>query len=253
MSGHSKWSTIKHGKAVTDARRGQLFTKLAKEIIVASKVGGGDPEMNFRLRIAVQRAKDNNMPAANIDRAIKKGTGNSSESNQMAECTYEGYGPGGVGILLNALTDNKNRTVSDVRSTFTKMGGNLAQAGAVSWQFEQKGVISVTGEKNLLEEITLISIDAGANDVENIGETLNIYSDLSEIESIINNLKQSDVKINSTEIDMIATNTVYLDEKSALQTLKLLDRLEELEDVQKVFSNADFSDDIFDKYGQGSN
>ena len=254
MSGHSKWSTIKHGKAVTDARRGQLFTKLAKEIIIASKVGGGDPEMNFRLRIAVQRAKDNNMPAANIDRAIKKGTGNSDESDQMIECTYEGYGPGGVGILLNALTNNKNRTVSDVRSTFTKMGGNLAQSGAVSWQFEQKGVISVTEEKDSLEEITLISIDAGADDVENIDEsTLNIYSELSEIEPIINRLKEIDVKINSTEIDMIATNTIYLDDKSALQTLRLLDRLEELEDVQKVFSNADFSEEIFDKYGQGSN
>ncbi|MBN19275.1 MAG: YebC/PmpR family DNA-binding transcriptional regulator [Chloroflexi bacterium] len=250
MSGHSKWSTIKHGKAVTDAKRGQLFTKLAKEIIVAAKVGGGDPEMNFRLRIAVQRAKDSNMPAANIDRAIKKGTGSSNDSDQMIECTYEGYGPGGVGILLNALTDNKNRTVSDVRSTFTKMGGNLAQSGAVSWQFEQKGVVSIGGEKDILEEITLIAIDAGANDVENIGDTLNIYSDLSDTENIISSLKENNININSTVIDMIATNTVYLDEKAALQTLKLLDRLEELEDVQKVFSNADFSDDIFNKYGQ---
>lgn len=253
MSGHSKWSTIKHGKAVTDARRGQLFTKLAKEIIVAAKVGGSDSEMNFRLRIAVQRAKDNNMPAANIDRAINKGTGGSGESDQMLECIYEGYGPKGVGVLLHALTDNKNRTVSDIRSTFTKMGGNLAQAGAVAWQFEQKGVISIINQKDLLEEISLIAIDAGANDVENVDDTLNIYSEVSHIESITNKLKQSNVKINSTEIDMIANNTVYLDDQSALQTLKLLDKLEDLEDVQKVFSNADFSDGIFEKYDQESN
>ena len=166
MSGHSKWSTIKHGKAVTDARRGQLFTKLAKEIIIASKVGGGDPEMNFRLRIAVQRAKDNNMPAANIDRAINKGTGGAGESDQMLECTYEGYGPGGVGILLHALTDNKNRTFPEIKSIMAKNGGSLGELGCVNWMFEKKGLITISNKE--IDEEKVLEFNKESAKSENI-------------------------------------------------------------------------------------
>ena len=191
MSGHSKWSTIKHKKAATDAKRGKLFTKLSKEIIVAAKQGGGDPEMNFRLRMAIQIAKDANMPADNIDRAVKKGAGSGSEGDTMAEITYEGYGPGGVGIMLETLTDNKNRTVSDIRSTFTRAGGNMAESGSVAWQFEQKGVIIVDASEKIAEDLALIAIDAGADDFETYEGTLHIYSEPSSLEGIRTTLSET--------------------------------------------------------------
>ena len=176
MSGHSKWSTIKHKKAATDAKRGKLFTKLSKEIIVAAKQGGSDSEMNFRLRMAIQIAKDSNMPADNIERAVKKGSGEGSEADSMSEITYEGYGPGGVGIMLQTLTDNRNRTVSDIRSTLTRAGGNMAESGAVSWQFEQKGVIIIDVNESKSEEIALMAIEQGAIDFETYDGTLHIYT-----------------------------------------------------------------------------
>ena len=162
MSGHSKWSTIKHGKAVTDARRGKLFTKLTKEVIIAAKQGGSDLEMNFKLRMAVQRARDSNMPADTIDRAIKRATGEGEEGDQMVESTYEGYAPGGVAILMEVLTDNRTRTVSDIRSTLTKAGGTMANAGAVAWQFDQKGVVIADLGETDADDLALIAIDAGA-------------------------------------------------------------------------------------------
>ena len=160
MSGHSKWSTIKHAKAVTDARRGKMFTKLSKEIIVAARSGGEDPESNFKLRMAVQHAKDANMPADTIERAIQRGSGKLTEGTQLSEMRYEGYGPGGTAILLEALTDNKNRTASDVRSTFSKGGGSLAEVGSVAWQFEQKALFIVKCEQDMSEDLAMIAIDA---------------------------------------------------------------------------------------------
>ena len=248
MSGHSKWSTIKHGKAISDARRGQLFTKLAKEIIVAARQGGGSPEANVRLRMAVQRAKDSNMPNDNVERAIKRGTGELEGQDQMSEVTYEGYGPGGTAILLETLTDNRNRTVSEIRSTLTKAGGNLADAGSVAWQFEQKGVIVVEADEDRVEELTLVAIDAGAEDFEEIDSTLHIYSPLDALETLRTNLGEHDATIQSSEISMVPTNTVSLDQKGAIQALRLLDRLEELDDVQRVFSNADFPDEVLEQY-----
>ena len=182
MSGHSKWSTIKHGKAVTDARRGKLFTKLTKEVIIAVRESGPNPETNFRLRLAMQKAKDSNMPSTNVERAIKRANGDDSDGARMEEVTYEGYGPGGTAILLQALTDNRNRTVSDVRSTFTKLGGNLAEAGAVSWQFEQKGLIVVESNGDS-EDLTLVAIEAGADDFETIDTSLHAYSLPGELEN----------------------------------------------------------------------
>jgi len=251
VSGHSKWSTIKHKKAATDAKRGKLFTKLSKEIIVAAKQGGGDQEMNFRLRMAIQIAKDANMPADNIDRAVKKGSGESSDGDVMLEITYEGYGPGGVGIMLETLTDNKNRTVSDIRSTLTRAGGNMAESGAVAWQFEQKGVIVVEVPEEEAEDMALIAIDAGADDFETYDGTLHIYSEPSSLEGIRTTLNQSEAAISSTELSLIPSSTIMLESTKAIQTLRLLDTLEELEDVQKVYSNADFPEDALVTFQAG--
>jgi len=251
MSGHSKWSTIKHKKAITDAKRGKLFTKLSKEVIVAAKQGGGDVEMNFRLRMAIQIAKDANMPADNIDRAIKKGLGEGDEGDVMSEITYEGYGPGGVGIMLETLTDNKNRTVSDIRSTLTKAGGNMAESGAVSWQFEQKGVIIVDVAEESAENLALLAIDAGADDFETYAGTLHIYSNPSTLEDIRSSLNNNRASIASTELSMIPSNTIMLEKGRAIQTLRLLDSLEELDDVQKVYSNADFPEEALTSFQSG--
>ena len=248
MSGHSKWSTIKHGKAVSDARRGQLFTKLTKEIMIAVREGGGDADMNNRLRLAVQRAKDSNMPSANVERAIKRATGDEAGQARMEEVVYEGYGPGGTAILLQTLTDNRNRTVSDVRSTFSKIGGSLADAGAVAWQFEQKGVVVAEATEEQAEELALVAIDAGADDFETADSTLHAYSSPGMMETIRQTLSENGASVMSSELAMVPKNTISLDEKTAKQALRLLDQLEELEDVQKVFSNADFPDDVLEQY-----
>jgi len=248
MSGHSKWSSIKHQKAATDARRGQLFTKLAKEIIVAARQGGGDPDANFRLRMAVQRAKDSNMPTDNIERAVKRGSGDDSAQDQMTEAVYEGYGPGGIAILLHTVTDNRNRTVSDVRSTLSKSGGSLSTAGSVAWQFEQKGVLEVDAGSEDVDELALAAIDAGADDFEADDGTLLLYSTPGNMEAVRASLAETGVSINSSELSMLPKNTVSLDDRSARSTLRLLDRLEELDDVQRVFSNADFPDSVLEEY-----
>ena len=248
MSGHSKWSTIKHGKAATDARRGKLFTRLTREIIAAASQGGGDPEANFRLRMAVQRAKDNNMPAQNIERAIKRATGEGGDGVQLVEATYEGYGPGGTAILLQALTDNRNRTVSEVRSTFTKGGGNLSESGSVAWQFQQRGVITVEADEEQADDLALASIDAGAEDFDTFDSTLSVYSPPESLERLRSTLADAGANIKTSELSMVATNTVPLDDKSAMSALRLLDKLEDLDDVQKVFSNADFPDEVLERY-----
>ncbi|MDE2822314.1 MAG: YebC/PmpR family DNA-binding transcriptional regulator, partial [Chloroflexota bacterium] len=176
MSGHSKWSTIKHAKGINDARRGKLFTKLTKEIIVAVKDGGADPDANFKLRMAVQRAKDQNLPGDTIDRAIKRASGEGSDGVQMVEAIYEGYGPGGIGILVEVLTDNRNRTVSDVRSTLSKGGGNLASSGAVAWQFDQRGVVIAEADDDDAEDLALAAINAGVLDFETDDGVVSFYS-----------------------------------------------------------------------------
>ena len=249
MAGHSKWKQIKHAKAVTDQRRGKLFTKMAREIIVAAKQGGGDPDANFRLRMAVQRAKDANMPGDNIDRAIKRGAGGADDGVQMTEAVYEGYGPGGVAIMLETLTDNRNRTVSEVRSTLTRAGGSLAESGAVSWQFEKRGVITVEADESQADDLTLLAIDAGADDFDAYDSTLQVFSPPSALEDIRSALEDGEASISSSEISLIPSHTVELDKRSAGQILRLLDQLEELDDVQKVYSNADFPDEALAGYG----
>jgi len=247
MSGHSKWASIKHQKGVTDARRGQLFTKLTREIIIAAREGGGNPEMNFRLRLAVQKARDNNMPMDNIDRAIKKGTGE-LEGGSLAELVLEGYGPSGTAILVSALTDNRNRAIQEVRSTFTRHGSSLGESGCVAWLFDSKGVITIKAESVDADELALTAIDAGAEDVKIENNYVEVYTKPEELEAVRKTLEQKNLPIDASELSMVPKTLVPLDEKAALQALKLLDKLEEIDDVQNVFSNADIPDAIMESY-----
>lgn len=247
MSGHSKWSQIKRQKGVADARRGQVFTRLAREIIVAVRQGGSNPEANFRLRLAVQRARDSNMPLDNIERAIKRGSGETGGAS-LAEITFEGYGPNGVAILVEAVTDNRNRTLQDVRNIFSRGGGSLGDSGCVAWIFDSKGVITVESREGGMEELALDAIDAGAEDVKTGSGYVEIYTNPQELETVRKALEQKDVAIASVELSMVPKTVVGMEEKEALQTLRLLDRLEELDEVQRLFSNADFSDSVMEKY-----
>ena len=245
MSGHSKWSSIKHQKGVTDARRGQLFTKLTREIIVAVREGGASPESNFRLRLAVQKARDNNMPSENIERAIKKGSGELGVSS-LSELTIEGYGPNGVAVLVEALTDNRNRTVQEVRSLFSRHGGSLGASGSVAWIFENRGVITVETAGVDAEELAMAAIDAGADDVKEEKGYFEIQTTPQNLEIVRRAVEQIKPPV-SAEVQRVPKSTVVLDEKEAIQTLKLLDHLEELDDVQHVCANLDYSEAVFEK------
>jgi YebC/PmpR family DNA-binding regulatory protein len=247
MSGHSKWAQIKRQKGVADARRGQLFTKLAREIIVAVREGGDNPEANFRLRLAIQKARDNNMPLDNIERAIKRGSGQ-TEGTGLVEMTLEGYGPSGAAILVQALSDNRNRTLQEVRNIFTRHGGNLGEAGCVAWLFDSRGLITIETNSQDAEELALEAIDTGAEDVKMEDGYIEVYTKPAELEKVRETLEAKNLTIASAELSMIPKSTVEMEEKAALQTLKLLDRLEELEEVQYVASNVDFSDAILEKY-----
>ncbi|HEX73697.1 MAG TPA: YebC/PmpR family DNA-binding transcriptional regulator [Dehalococcoidia bacterium] len=247
MSGHSKWSSIKHQKGVTDARRGQLFTKLTREIIIAVREGGINPEANFRLRLAIQRARDNNMPLDNIERAIKRGSGE-TEGATLVEMVLEGYGASGTAILVRALTDNRNRTLQDVRNIFSRHGGSLGESGCVAWLFDSRGLITVETKELDADELALQAIDSGAEDVKVENKYIEIYTKPDELEMVRASLEQNNLPIASTELSMVPKTMVELEEKAALQMLKLLDKLDELDEVQYVSSNADFSDSILEKY-----
>ncbi len=247
MSGHSKWSSIKHQKGVTDAKRGQLFTRLTREIIVAVRQGGSNPEANFRLRLAIQKARDSSMPLENIDRAIKRGSGE-LEGVTMVEMVLEGYGSGGSAILVQALSDNRNRTLQDVRNIFSRAGGNLGESGCVAWLFDSKGLITVETNNLDAEELALRAIDAGAEDVTVENNYMEIYAKPEELEAVRGALEQEKIPIASAEVSMVPKTTLELEEKAALQTLKLLHKLEELDEVQHVSSNVNFSDSVLEKY-----
>ena len=246
MSGHSKWSSIKHQKGVADARRGQLFTKLTREIIVAAREGGSNPEINFRLRLVMQKARDNNMPQDNIERAIKRGSGE-IEGATLVELVLEGYGPSGTAILVQALTDNRNRTLQDVRNIFSRNGGNLGESGCVGWLFDSKGLIRVDTNDLDTEELALQAIDAGAEDVNIENANMEIYTKPEELEAVRRALKQKNIPVASAELSTVPKTTIELEEKAALQTLKLLDKLEELDEVQNVSSNANFPNSVLEK------
>jgi YebC/PmpR family DNA-binding regulatory protein len=243
MSGHSKWSTIKHKKGALDAKRGKIFTKLIKEITIAAKIGGGDPEGNPRLRSAIQAGKGANMPNDNINRAIKKGTGE-LEGVSYEEISYEGYGPGGTAIFIETLTDNKNRTVGELRTILGKNGGNMGENGCVGWMFEQKGLIVVPvsekGEDDLLE----IVIEAGADDLQTIDDHYEITTAVENFEMVRKTLEDQNIKMEVSELTRITQNTVALDEKKSRSILKLMDLLDDHDDVQKTYSNFDISEEI---------
>ncbi|MFC2042389.1 YebC/PmpR family DNA-binding transcriptional regulator [Chloroflexota bacterium] len=247
MSGHSKWHSIKHQKGVTDARRGQLFTKLTREIIVAAREGGSNPDANFQLRLAVQKAHDNNMPQENIERAIKRGSGE-LEGVILVEVILEGYGPNGTAILIKGLTDNRNRTVQEVRSTFSRHGGNLGESGCVSWLFESKGVITIKTVNLEADDLALAAIDAGAEDVKVEGDYIEVYTKPEELETVRTALEQNGTSIDSSELQMVPKTVVQLDGKAGQQALKLLDKLEEIDGVQSIYSNADFPESVMESY-----
>jgi len=246
MSGHSKWAQIKRQKAATDARKGQAFTKLGREIAIAARHGGPDPNTNFRLRLAVQHARDANMPVENIERAIKRAVGG-GEGSQIEEVTYEGYGPGGAALLVAVATDSRNRAIAEVRSAFSRGGGNLGESGCVAWMFDQLGVIEVEPGKMDPDELALYAIDAGATDVKTDDGRVEVQTDPTSLDEVRAAL-ESKAKVLSAEISMVPKATVPLDEKDALQLLKLMDRLEELDDVQKVYTNAEITDELIEKY-----
>ena len=247
MSGHSKWSQIKRQKGVTDARRGQLFTKLTREIIVAVREGGSNPEANFQLRLAIQKARDNNMPMDNIERSIKKGSGEAGGAS-LEEMSLEGYGPGGVAIMVTALSDNRNRTLQDIRYVFSYHGGNLGESGCVAWLFDSTGLITVPINDLDAEELELQAIDAGADDVKVENNYVEIYTKPGDMEKTRKALEQKEMAVDSAQLAMLSKTMVELEEKAALQTLRLLDKLEELDEVQNVTSNADFPDTVLEKY-----
>ena len=249
MSGHSKWSTIKRQKGVADARRGQVFTKLSRDIAIAVRQGGGpDPDLNYHLRLAIDKARSNNMPMDTIERSITRAAGGGDSQEQLEEIMYEGYGPGGTAIILQALTPNRNRTASEVRSTFTRAGANLGEAGCVAWNFESKGVITLDVDESRAEDIALLAIDASAEDVNVEDGYLEIYTQPEALEAVRKELERHEINTSSAEISMMPKSTVSLGVKDAEQTLRLLDSLEEILDVQKVYSNADFPDEVLEKY-----
>lgn len=244
MSGHSKWHSIRRSKAIIDNKRGQVFTKIAREITIAAREGGsGDPDMNFRLRIVIQKGKAENMPAENIDRAIKRGLGG-GEGGADEEITYEGYGPSGSAIMVQAYTDNRNRTASEIRNAFTKGGGNLGESGSVAWMFQHIGVIRIEIGKNDPEEMTLNAIDAGAEDVQETEDELEVYTTFENLKKVTDALEKFKYNILSSEAIMRPTTTVELDSAKQVQLLKLIERLEDLDDVQNVYYNVEISDEV---------
>ena len=243
MSGHSKWATIKRKKGKNDAERGKIFTKLIKEITVAARESGGNPDSNARLRLAMDKAKENNMPAENVERAIKRGTGE-LEGVHYEEVVYEGYGPGGVAILAEALTDNSNRTVSEMRHIFSKNGGNLAESGAVAWVFESKGEITVEKSAASEDDLFLIALDAGAEDIDSEGDTHQITTALADLEKVRRALEEAGIPMISAEPSRVPTNTIKVEGKQAEQVIRLIDALEEHDDIQKVYSNFEMDEKV---------
>jgi YebC/PmpR family DNA-binding regulatory protein len=246
LSGHSKWSSIKHKKGATDAKRGKIFSRLIKEITVAARMGGGDLSSNARLRTAISSAKAQNMPKDNIERAIKRGTGE-LEGVSYDELVYEGYGPAGVAIMVEILTDNKNRAVAEVRHIFSKHNGNLGETGCVSWLFDKRGYMTI--DKSTISEDSLIelALEAGADDVKDEGDVFGVYTDLTEFDNVKEALEKSGVKFSFAEVTMIPQNTIKLEGKQAEQMLKLLDKLEDSDDIQNVYANFDINDEEMER------
>jgi len=245
MSGHSKWASIKHKKGAVDAKRGKVFTKLIKEITVATRMGEKDPDSNPRLRVAIAAAKAENMPKENIERAIKKGTGDLEGSN-YEEVTYEGYGPGGVAVLIEVLTDNKNRAVADVRHLFERSGGNLGEAGCVAWMFSQKGLIIFQKDQTDEDMLFELALEAGADDIKEDEKEIEVITEPSSFEQVKTAIENAGLRYTLAEITMIPKTTVKIDGKHAQQMLTLMENLEDNEDVSHVYANFDISDEVME-------
>jgi len=243
MSGHSKWSSIKHKKGAADAKRGKIFTRLIKEITIAARMGGGDPDANPRLRTAIQAAKSENMPKDNIERGIKKGTGE-LEGVNYEESTYEGYGPGGAAVLIDSLTDNKNRAVAEIRHIFSKNGGNLGENGCVAWMFEKKGYINVDRASADEEVLMEKALDAGAEDVREDADSFEIITDPGDFEAVKSAMEASSIAFETAEVTMLPQSVSNLKGKEAEQMIRLMDALEDCDDVQRVYTNADIPDEM---------
>lgn len=243
MSGHSKWSSIKHKKGAADAKRGKIFTKIIKEIMVAARAGGGDLEGNPRLRTALLKAKASNMPKDNIERAIKKGTGD-LEGAVYTEITYEAYGPSGVALLIEVLTDNKNRTAADIRNILSKGGGNLGETGCVSYMFTRRGIIAIDSLKNSEDDIMTASLDAGAEDITNDNETIEVLTGPDEFEAVLKALEDSGIENTFAEVTMVPNTRITLDKVKTQKALKLIENLEDNDDVQNVAANLDIPQDF---------
>ncbi|HZX48215.1 MAG TPA: YebC/PmpR family DNA-binding transcriptional regulator, partial [Nitrospirota bacterium] len=236
MSGHSKWATTKHKKAAIDSKRGKIFTKVIKEITVAARIGGGDPEGNARLRTVIQKAKEANMPADNIKKAIQKGTGE-LPGVSYEEAVFEGYGPGGVAVIATIMTDNRNRTVPEIRHIFGKHGGNMGEAGCVSWMFDKRGYIVVEGGKVDEEKLMSIIVEAGAEDMRRDGDNFEVITTPGELETVKKMIEDGGIKVALSEVTMLPQNYMELDDKVAAQVLRLIEALEDNDDVQNVYSN----------------
>ena len=250
MSGHSKWSTIKRKKGAVDAKRGKIFSKLNKEIMVAARIGGGDPTGNSRLRAAIAAARNENMPKDTIDRAIKKGTGELDGASNFEEIFYEGYGPAGVALLVESLTDNKNRTVSEVRHLLSKYGGSMGEAGCVAWMFDKKGVIAININSASEDDLMEVALEAGAEDLQTGESEYEVITDLANFEKVKTALEEKGYPLDMAEIQMHPKTTVRIeDEKPAQQLLKLMELLEDLDDVQNVFANFDIPDSLLEALG----
>jgi YebC/PmpR family DNA-binding regulatory protein len=246
MSGHSKWSTIKHKKAQADARRGAVYTKLAKEIQIAAREGGGDPDSNFGLRLAIDRAKTANMPSSNIDRAIKRGTGEDRDAARMEKVLYEGYAPNGVALLFNCITDNRNRTVEDIRHVLSKHGGSMGQEGSVSWQFTRKSFFNIPCQKHSYDDLFEIAVETGADDVVEEKDYFEIIGPAESFKTIHDHLKKASIQTENSGLRMEPNQEVELGLDDTLKVMKVIDILEELDDIQEVYSNLRITDEALD-------
>lgn len=248
MSGHSKWAQIKRKKGVNDTKKGQIFTRLGRDIMLAARQGGGDPDGNFSLRLAIDKARDSNMPKENIERAVKRGTGELGEGAQLEEITYEGYGPGGTAFLVEALTDNKNRTASDVRRAFTRGGGNMGSSNSVAWMFERRGIITLNARGQNAEELELELIDAGAEDFKSDADSIEVYTLPENLHALQKDLEKRKTPIESADITWVAKTPASVSIDDAVQTMKLIEAFEEMDDVQKVTSNLDINDEVLAQF-----
>jgi YebC/PmpR family DNA-binding regulatory protein len=247
MSGHSHWATIKRSKGAADAKRGQLFTKLGREIEIAARGGGGDPSSNFKLRLAVDRARQSSMPKENIDRAILRGTGQ-LKGETIEAMQYEGYGPQGTALIVEVLTDNRNRAASEVRRVFTRHGGNLGETGSVNWMFEHRGYITLQPNDSEAEELALMAIDAGAEDVKVDDDLVEVFTKMEDLEQVKEAFEQQSIPFEDAQLSWIPKSMAQLDQKATIQNLRLIEALEELDDVQQVYSNLEISDEAAAAY-----